>query len=351
MRVLNTSLVMVMLLCSVSTVNAQIADTDSAKIKDIYIQRMSDYLIFTTDLDDEIEYFEVNTPANDIDLRPNTSLGHGISVSYKYFFFGFGFKYRFIDRNADQNRKGETRSFKYDLDLLIGSLDQNFEYTYTRGFYLNNTDDYDPDWVSGVDPYVTFPNLFFRSFSGSTLYQLNPRFSLSALKAENARQLISAGSLLPHLVYRYYIIDHKNPTNQAPSTQRSDNFEFLISVGYSHTFVLRRNFYFSVGASPYAGIFTNKLTTRLPGGDVITYNTNPIFRLESGAAIGYNSERFFVGAQITTFWTRYRQEGTTAVIHNDKTEFKIFTGYRFMPPGLLAKASDLVETWLPSFLK
>lgn len=318
---------------------------------DQFIEKMNKYLIITTDIDDDIERFEINTSGLNLDIRPNTSLGHDFTLSYRYFLLGLGFKYRFIDRNDDHDRKGKTKSFKYDLSLKIGEIDQVFRYSFKRGFYLNNTDEFINGWKPGEDPYILFPDLVYRSFEGITSYTFNPRFSQGAVSAENERQLQSSGSFIAQLDYRYYIINDKTPLTGLNSSQRSDNFELFASIGYFYTYVFKEYFYATAGFAPYAGIIATRLNTREPGGDIRSHSRSPIYRFTGLVGLGYNSERFFVGSKIILQQTAYNQGNTTAAVFNERIRFEIFLGYRFHAPGFLKRASSWLDRRAPSFLK
>jgi hypothetical protein len=219
-----------------------------------------------------------------------------------------------------------------------------------KGYYLANTGDYIPGFVEGTDPYTQFPDLEYKSFRGQTAYKFNSNFSFNALSVQTERQIKSAGTLMPVLSYNYYIVDDKTPLTGTITSQKSNNFETLLSLSYFYTFVFKNNFYLSGGAAAGAGMIFSKLFTRSSSASLTTNSHHGISRFEGFGAAGYDAKRFFVGGQIMLSTESYNQKGeSTTVIVNDRLTYQLFTGYRFNAPKFLKSSLDKAEKTVPLF--
>ena len=145
---------------------------------------------------------------------------------------------------------------------------------------------------------------------------------------------------MPFVSYNYYILDNRGALAGQNSSQKSNNLELLISMGYFYTLVLNESFYFSTGLAPGAGVVFTKQLTRSPDGEYTDHHHHPIYRLEVHGALGYDSRRLFVGAQLIASWARYNQNGPSSVITHDRMTYQVFAGYRFNAPGFLARLTD-----------
>jgi len=316
--------------------------TSAAIVEDGYIEKMDNYLSLKLQLDSDIREIDLDTDGLDYNIKPNSRRGSRLSLHYRFISLSYGYFPRFIPGNNDDDLKGETEGKSYSLRLEFGHWVQSLSYARVDGFYLENTSDYVPGWAEGSDSYILFPDLLYKEYKGFTAYKLNRHFSFKALSSQTERQLRSAGSLMPFVLYNYYIIDDRSALTGENSSQKSKNLELMLSLGYFHTFVLSERFYFSAGLAPGAGMLFTDLLTRLPEGDYRNKSDQFVYRLEAAGAIGYSSRRFFAGGQVIASWERYGQEGTTAVVVTDRVTYQVFIGYRFDAPGFLSESTDRV---------
>jgi hypothetical protein len=308
-----------------------------------YILRYDSVISVRINANSEFDLFEVNGDDFYYDIRPNISISNKISLNYRFISFSFGFTPKFIPGNNDSDLKGKTKTYSLGFGLHPKNWLQEFKYAKIKGFYLHNTNDYNGGWTSGKDPYIQFPELKVQFLRGSTGYKFNPNFSFSAISSLTERQIKSAGSFIPFLNYDYFIIDNKSNGTTQQSSQKTNNFAMIASLGYIYTFVLGSKFYTSLGLFPGGGIEYTKLLTRIPDGNIETKNTDPVWRLAEKAAIGYNSEKFFTGAEISLSQAT-RKQGQSSV-HNKATRayFQVFIGYRFRAPSFIKRETDLIK--------
>jgi len=322
--------------------SAQSMDTtQSREDSQMYIQRYRNYLSVKMAFNNSTEYFAVLNEANDIELKPNTKLQTKFFFSYRFINLVLGFSPAFLPGNNDDSQKGKSDIFSIDVTIDKKNWIQTLSYNRIKGFYLVNSDEYIPDWNEGESDYIQFPELFYNNFSGQTAYRFNPNFSFQAIERQTERQVRSAGTFMPILSYRYYIFNNRIELTGSNSSQKSNNFETNLQLGYFYTQVLNRKFYLSLGAAGGGGLVHVNLLTRLSDGRIRTKNTHPILRAEGIAALGYNSERFFAGVHTIGTLEDYPQE-ETSVILNEAIKIQFFVGYRFNAPKPLKRAIDKI---------
>ncbi len=329
---------------------AQLPDSNKAKsVQSGYIESMSNYLAFKLSVNNHINGFEVRS-TNTFEIEPNDNNSLKLSVNYRWFSFSYSYTPKFFPGNDDSDLKGKTKVSSYNFSFNFNHWVQSVTYEKVRGYYLDNTADYDPGFVEGTDPYVQFPDLYYTSYRGQTAYKFNNNFSFNALSVQTQRQLKSAGTLMPVLSYNYYIVDNRIPLTGQNSSQKSNNFETLLTLSYFYTYVFREKFYIAGGAGAGAGLIFTKLLTRLPSGNITTNSNHPITRIEGMGGLGYNARRFFIGAQLVANQESYDQKGeTTTVIVNNRLIYQVFTGYRFNAPKFLKSSVDKAEEKVPVF--
>lgn len=321
-------------------------------IKSKYIAPIRDYITLKLAQTTDQENFSVHTGDTKYRINPNATSVTTISANYSFISLSFRFSPHFLPGNRDNNEKGKTRSGGMALNFYMDHWLQELSYHRTKGYYLDNTADFNPGWQEG-DDYLQFPDLYYKSFQGMTGYKFNRNFSLNALATQSERQLKSAGSFIPQFLYRYYIIDDRIPlTSPNQSSQRSNNLELLVGAGYYYNLILTRNFYVALGVTPGAGMLFMNLTTRNGSEEKIkTRQQDPIFRIDSRAGIGYNGERFFGGLYATAFAASYKQENSQVVNGNARIVFKLFVGYRIPAPSVLKEQVASLTNRLTKTLK
>lgn len=304
-----------------------------------YIEKIGDLATVKAMYTEDAEALSLLKPGQDVHLAPNASAAMHFSFSYRFLTVGFKVAPQFLTGNRDNDLKGKTSARGLGLGFTFRHWQQELSYSRTKGYYLDNTIDYVPDWKEGM-PYIQFPQLVYTSFQGITGYSFNRRFSVNAVLTQTERQRKSAGSFIPLLLYRYYIVDDQStPTSPGGVTQKSNNFEILAGAGYHHTFVLK-DFYASLGLTPGAGYIFTKLTTRYPGAPVVTHGQSPAFRLDVRAGIGYNGPRVYAGTYMNVIANASAEDDDAIINSDSRAIFRVFVGYRFRAPKILSAPMD-----------
>ena len=313
----------------------------------IYLKDFNDQINIKLDVDSDFERFDLKGDDFEYDIRPNIALKSKISFSYRFLSFGISFLPKFLPGNNDDELKGKTKGIGFGINLNLKHWIQELKYSNVEGFYLENSSDFNLASIDNSEPYFLFPNLKITSFQGNTSYKFNPNFSLKAISTQTEIQLKSAGSFIPGIHYSYYIIDNKSNSELQQSSQRSNSFEVILNAGYYHTFVLNKSWYAAVGLTPGFGINYTNLLTRLPDENVKTNYSNGVFRINGRSGIGYNSERFFGGAEIGAYRSFRNDNISTVTIATTGITYQIFIGYRLKAPKFLKKTVDEVEDIIP----
>jgi len=303
--------------------------------KNEYIQVMNDKLSIKFDVDNNIETFSVEENGIEFDIKPNIDYRTELSVNYRFISFKFGFSPHLFT-NYDKENKGKTKIFKFETDIYIKKWIQTLSYSQTRGYYSPDypvPDGYPTD-------YLILNKLKTYNFKGITRYRFNENYSLKAILTQTEIQRKSAGTFIPSLTYSYnrLINDHTN--------QKVFTWNFVLGAGYLHTFVINKQFYASIGASPGAGVDFNNITVNIAGDKTSNNDTNYTFNFDGHLGLGYNSNRWF-GGGFYRLQTTTRKD--TEIINFDtvRTHFQVFIGYRFGAPKFLKKQVDWIESKSP----
>ena len=323
---------------------------DSLKTRDNYIGRTDTLINVKINGNNNYQWFNLSGTNPDsttfeYDLRPNISIAHKVSVSYRLISFSFGFKLPFIPGNDDNDIKGKTKSFSLGMEILGDHFIQKVNYSKTKGYYLNNTEDFKGDnWEpSGNDPYITIPDLKTIEYSGYSGYKFNENFSIKAITNQSEIQLKSCGSFIMLLNYRYLIVDDKSNDYDQNSSQRSRNLYGTFNAGYLYSLIINKHFYISAGVIPGYGIKYTDLLTRFPTENYKSNYTDQIFELNLRSGIGYNSRTFFAGYEISGIIDQSKQSRTDVTLNNERLYMQVFVGYRFGAPKIVNKQMDIME--------
>ncbi|SHL38376.1 protein of unknown function [Chitinophaga jiangningensis] len=311
------------------------------------IAKMDEWLTVKLSQSTDVEKLAVITPTTEIRLSPNAASVTRLGVSYRFLSASYSYIPRFIPGNNDDAEKGKTKGGSFSAGISLPHWMQELSYSRVKGYYLENTSDFNPDWTPGK-PYIQFPDLVFTQFEGMTAYKFNADFSANAILTQSERQLKSAGSFVPRLLYRYYINNDKSTPTPGGFTQKGKNLELLIGAGYYYNFIIRERFYAALGLAPGAGYIFSWITTRA-GDGTTAYGSqqNFIFRLDGLVSIGYNGPRLFAGAYTRIIESAFRQERSQVITEDDRVMFQVVLGYRFKAPRLLKAGVDKLESKMP----
>ncbi len=311
-----------------------------------YFDPLDSIFSLRLNINTEFEQFDVKGDNFNYDIRPNIYLSNRISFSYRFINFGYGFTPKFIPGNNDDTLKGTSDVFSFGLGFHLTHWSQEVQYLKAKGFYLHNTGENYPDWVKGEDAYILFPDLKIVAYRGTTGYKFNENFSLSATSSSTEIQLRSCGSVVIYLDYDFFEIDDQSSSQQQSTSQKSDNFNAIASVGYVYTYVHKSKFHATAGLFPGIGLQHTSLLTRMPQGNQRTYYNAALYRINAKISAGYNTRKFHAGAEFSAIGSSYQQSNGLVQTKAARTYFQVFIGYRFNAPKILIKSTDKVNDML-----
>lgn len=304
-----------------------------------WIEKMNDKIGVDISVNNSFLTFSVSTPTNKTVLYPNTPNNLLLRFNYDFISIDIEFSPSFLPGNGDEALRGSTNSYEIGASLIFKHWFTSVTFKNIKGFYLENTADYDSTWKPG-DPYLQIPDLRYKGLRVLAGYIHNPNFSLRSLTSHTERQVKSAGSFIPILETSYYVIDNETGTI---GTQRSANYEIAIGPGYHYTFVFKERFYSSLAITGSLGYLNTKLTTRAAIGNLISNQNNFVVRGNYRVSIGYNGKRFYTGMYTNISDARFRQEGSTARNSESRIFYHFFLGMRLDAPKFLQKGMQKVK--------
>ncbi len=316
-------------ICIGLTANAQQDDTIK---QNEYKQSYDEDIKLRLGYSNSFNSFRIISPENNLDfvLSPNQRLRTTLTVMYKFIDFDIGYTPSFIRANKDDDIKGKTKFVNFGTRLYLGKWMQTFQYSMTRGFYVDKAD-------LGIAENVLFPDFTVSRIGGSTSYIFNPDFSFRAIISQSEWQKKSAGTFVPTATYRYTQI-----TNNDPATDHT--FEIAIGPGYYYNWIIAKRLLVSGGV--YAGLGYNYTKTVYSDGTPDGSVDGLLVQAQLRITLGYNSENFYGG--LTSSAESFGYDSDSRVQVQDMQQFfEIYIGYRFTAPkkirDLMYKAEQLLK--------
>ncbi|MBL7849259.1 MAG: DUF4421 domain-containing protein [Cyclobacteriaceae bacterium] len=280
-----------------------------------------------------------------VEFKPNNAYGLGLGV----YLFDLGLEFVFPMPVAQDrtNVFGSTRSTDLQLNILSRRWGGDVVYQRYKGFYLSNPD---PPLPSGT-PYPQRPDIVSENLGINGVYVFNARkFSLRSSFTFADRQLKSSGGFLLSGSFNLFEIDGDsailNPAYSALLGQQSsftslDYRTYAVAPGYSHNFIIRKNFFvsllFALGPAVQDFRYTDD-------NGVHHKNTRVNSFLDARMAIGYSNDKFFTGITVSS-------QSRNLVIDDIRfssitTTGRILFGWRFSEWGFLKRSVwELLPPW------
>ena len=270
--------------------------------------------------------------SHSIDFSTNNPFSFGAAIDYSWITLEYtktlrGFEFTDV-------RKGKSAAQYYRIGMTGRKFAGNIFYKNTRGYNLENVNDWVPDWFENHEKYPFAPDLETRILALSLYYTFNYRkYSNAAAIRQNARQIKSAGS--PVVGFQTNIEGIYSPTPMLSSDSLARKFlniskvQYLklgITGGYMHTFSIKKRFYihgaliqgflYSVGKGNYHNYKEVD--------DINALGISLYIRL----AAGYNGKKWYSGMHLTGDF--FANDVSSDLFSTSAySNFKIFVGYRF----------------------
>jgi hypothetical protein len=270
-------------------------------------------------------------PANDqiskIVYRPNVNVRIGLAGFWKWFGLGLSIDNPFY--KTDRNAYGETTTLDLRVNAFGRAVAGELFFQKYKGFYIVS-----PERPDGTHYILPDMQTLAIGLSGYWIYN-SRRFSIRAAFIQNERQKKSAGSFVIRPAFLYYkissdqgiipveIIDiYKIPASS--QIKNSTFYSFGLSPGYAYSLVFLKNFYLTAalfpGVAAHYSTFSNT--------DKVYTNFEFAFQLSGRFALGYNSDKWFLGGSFQTGFNEIPDKLSNALFSYDIAQFRVWGGTR-----------------------
>jgi hypothetical protein len=288
---------------------------------------------------------------NKAEIRSNLNVSYGIVFSYKFLSVRLGFRPKLSE--SELENKGETDRFRLRVKLLFDKWTHRLGYNYTRGFYIENTSEFENE-IESPSFKIQFPYITTNILSGSSHYKFNDNYSVKAIESNTEIQLKSAGTFLVGIDYALYFLkgtDNVKFEDQVITNRDSYNeysgFSPIFNAGYHYTFVLHKYWYTNIYANPGVGIDIYN-TKFFNNSDYTSSNNTAIFfTFKTGISAGYNGENIYFGGEYNYEINSEKNDNEDISLQPIKNNFHLFFGYRFKAPKQLRKPVEYIENKVP----
>jgi hypothetical protein len=273
----------------------------------------------------------INPPGDRISkivYNPNVNLRIGIAGFWKW--FGLGLSLVNPVFKTDRGVYGKTSTLDLRVNVYGRSIaGELFLQRYT-GFYISS-----PERTDGSYYIIPAMRTFSVGIAGYYIYN-SGKFSIRAAFIQSERQKKSAGSLVvrPSFLYTRVSSDQGIIPGEiadiyqiSPASQVTGGtfYSIGLSPGYVYTFVFMKNFYVTAAAFPGVAAqfssFSNKTGTFT--------DHEFAFQLGGRFALGYNSEKWFLGGSVQSGFNEVPDKLNNALFSYDVAQFRFWGGTRF----------------------
>lgn len=270
----------------------------------------------------------VSEAAPNIKYKPNTGSPTGIGFSYAGL---IGFSYTTeINEQKVTEEKGQTSYDDYRFTFAFSNFLIGADYLRYRGFFIENTNEVDP---TATEPFIRRRDIRSTTIGGRFIWVFSPKdYSLPNLLDQSARQEKSGGSWMVGANYSQFEVsadspfvpDNRQAEFGADATLFKGQFDTLsATAGYGYTWVFSQKYYIGLMVLIGTGIQSRSFETD----NGKTRDTGRVEKFDARLALGYNGDRFFIGAYSEGDTTKFKTDAVQ--ITSELLNFRIFMGLRF----------------------
>ncbi|WP_169815713.1 DUF4421 family protein [Pseudotamlana agarivorans] len=259
-------------------------------------------------------------------LNPNKQDKIGASVAFRSISASYSFSPNALAENPDDK---DSKVVNFNFRNYFGKhWMQTLDIYSQKGFHLKDQDNHQ----------VYLPKTKSFKIGGTTSYIFNENFSYRARASQNEKQLKSAGTFMPNLVY-YYTKHNLRAYNEATGASVDTEyraFDIALAPSYLYNFVPTKNLFISAGVS--AGIGANFSKNSDDDENLVSLLTE----LDFSGTITYDIKQLYLGAQYNYLILNYNSDASSYV--KDNIPFmQFFVGYRFKASRKMVNKADSVN--------
>ncbi len=277
-----------------------------------------------------------------IEYRPNVNVRIGVAGFWKWFGLGLSIDNPFY--KTDRDKYGKTTTIDLRVNAFGRKVAAELFLQQYKGFNISS-----PERADGTRYILPDMRTFSIGIAGYWIYNAR-KFSIRAAFIQNERQKKSAGSLVVRPAFLYYRISSENGIIPAeiiekyhiPATNLISSGDFYslgLSPGYVYTFVFLKDFYLTAAVFPGVAAQFSSFSN-----DLNAYaNFEFTFQLSGRLAVGYNSDKWFVGFSVQTGFNEVPDKFNKALFSYDVAQFRLWGGTRFDIFRKMKKKSTFTE--------
>ena len=255
----------------------------------------------------------------DYNLIPNKQDRLGATIAFRAIALSFSYAPSFMTENKDNE---DSKLFNIHMTGFFGKWLQTFRLYEQKGFFID---------VPELDLNTYFPEIKSLKVGGSTSYIFNKNFSYRAIVSQDEKQLVSAGSFMPSIVYYYTKYDFID----GDIDEDLHSYDLAFAPSYSYNWVPSKNFLISLGGSIGIGVNHSKAESE----SLTSLLTEINFR----SSIVYDKDNLYLGGHYSYLVLNHNAD-RTSFIRDNIPFFELFIGYRFKAPKkLVVKANTINE--------
>lgn len=273
---------------------------DSTYVKD-YSRQITGRLYFST----KYNKLDLGGPdgGKSLTFRPNNRVNFGVGLSYRTLTLNVGVGVPGL--NKDQDRRGKTKYLDAQANIYTKRWATNLFLQRFHGYYISTYAPQELGWDQAT-AYPTRPDLMQYNLGVSTVHIVNnDRFSYRAAFNQDAWQRRSQGSLLIGGYITYFhlhadssLVPSSLSTLYVPDLHlvRGSFLDAGPSVGYAYTLVIRKHLFLTGSLVVGGGLSVQEATINSPEARRERRNSAGLgWHGQVRAALGYNSDRYFMG--------------------------------------------------------
>ncbi len=334
MRITNVIVLFLLLIISIETFCQD--STVKLKYDKSYIHSYTDQITSRFYLLREQIGFQIRPAYRNqtVNYRANIGVKIGLAAIYKWYGVGLAIKMPFVGTGNDI--RGKSSIIDLRINAYGRALAAELSYSDYKGFYMQNTDALYNHWQTG-DPKYIRPDMRILAYGGIFYYIPNfKKHSFRAAYLQNERQKKSSGSLLVVPSFLHARLGADSSVVPAVFAEKYDIppnehiidgkfYTIGLSIGYSYTFVFLEYFYINMSIVPGAFVRVRNYETTWDTRE----DTKIIALWLARAAIGYNADKFYIGAGgVFGFNNAPFPEGNLS-FQFDLNQYRFWVGTRF----------------------
>jgi hypothetical protein len=261
-------------------------------------------------------------------FAPNVSGRIGIAGFYKWFGLGLSLGNSILRRSADTY--GNTTVLDLRANAYGRSVAAELYLQNLKGFYIRNLKDPQGNFYKIPDM-----RIFALGFIGYYIYN-HKRFSIRSAFIQNERQKKSVGSIIIRPTFLYYKLSSPNGIipadliltygiNNHFYIQKGEFYSLGLAPGYTYTLILFKKAY--LNAAIFPGILWQNY--RYETAQALYSSANFTFTLSWRAAIGYNTDTWYIGAGIVSGFDKIPGWIGNSTFYYDIAQLRCWAGTRF----------------------